>query len=152
MKTGKKVLLGAVIIVPISYFAFVKKPIIDDQDVAGQLSPIWMYWHEGANGWQMMLAGVSLPINEELYFNIGGINMTEIPMKIHIDLFLIGGEIEDTKLLAYVGQDKKFATNEGGAVGFGPVVIPVAGDYTLEATLKINGNVADTDSMEFSAA
>jgi len=148
MKTGEKVLLGAIITIPVSFFGY-SLLAKSKGDVAGYLSGLWFYWQEGMTNWERLTAGSRLTANIPTYVTANGINKSETARKIHIDLVLSGDAIEDTKLPAYLNQDKKADPNDGWSVGFGPVTLE-AGSYRLDATLKINDTKVDTDSIEFS--
>lgn len=158
MKTGEKVLLGAVIIIPVSFLGikYLTKPKLNGE-IAGYLGGEWQFWQnlekygETMESWKRLEPGLNLAVDVPTYFSVPGINKSETIRKIHIDLVLSGDAIEDTKLPAYVNQDKKAEPDQAWWVGFGPVVLPESGNYRLDATLKVNGKIVDTDSIEFQA-
>ncbi len=149
MAKGGKVLLGAVVIVPLSVvgLGLLTKPRTE-VEVSGQLT-MWQFWQNGMRDWGSLSSPVSrLTSGIKAFFAVGGVNSSDSPVKMNIGLILTGAAIEDLRLPAYENQNAKVIPGDQGLVGFGPVLLD-PGTYTLYATLKLNRQEVDTGSMQF---
>ncbi len=118
--------------------------------IAGSIGP-GLIWYSGLTGWEDVVSGRTIPLNEEIHLNPIWINESNVNIVGHVDLEVIYPDSTERTLSAVLNQDKEAAPGNGYYVQFEPFVSSQEGTYTVEVTLSSAGQVLDSVTFELVA-